>query len=149
MTWVPESLEDGESKAGRNGRNLKHVISGILAATVTSYIFVSFPFVDNEIAPVMVIFDFFYVSLTFPLDGALGWKMLLFVVGNVIGILWNRFLSSVAQILTVSLGQSATTLHMALSPMLNLFWIISFWSVSLAIISNSKKRNAVLPVDDD
>jgi len=47
-----------------------------------------------------------------------------------------------AYTLAYYLGESFNTLYIILSPFINLIWIVSFWSITLTALTNSKKQKA-------
>ena len=117
---------------------LNHLTFGVCVGAIASYAFLSSPYISNESAFMILIFNFLFVSLTFPLNGALTRKLFLLLVGNVIGLLWNLLFSLFAYVGVHYLGEFFNTLYMILSPFVNLVWIVSFWSLSLTALAGSK-----------
>jgi len=62
------------------------------------------------------------------------------LIGDVIGLLWNYLFSLLAYTVVYHFGEFFNTLYIILSPFLNLVWIVSFWSISLTALANSKNR---------
>jgi len=119
----------------------KHLLFGLFIGTIVSYVFSFFAYAGNESAPMLIIFNFLFVSLIFPLNGPLKTKTSMLLMGNLIGLFWNNLSYLLANVSISYLGEAFNTLHIILNPLANLIWIVSFWSLSLAILANSKKEN--------
>lgn len=113
---------------------------GFLVASTASLVFLFSPYTRSESAFILIIFNFFFVSLTFPLEGALALKLLLLSAGNAVGFVWNSLLSMLFDALSQYFGGSSSTSLTVIGPVLNLIWIVSFWSVSLTTLSWFKNR---------
>jgi hypothetical protein len=87
-------------------------------------------------------FNFFFVSLTFPLNGTLQRKIGMLLIGNVICLFWTHLFSLFAATVCSRFGGLYNALFIILNPFLNLVWIVSFWSLSLTVLTNSKKRKS-------
>jgi hypothetical protein len=125
----------------KNASRIKHLILGFFAgAIITHVITLSFSHVNGESALMLIIFDFLFISLVFPLDGTFAKKIMLLLVGNVIGLLWNSIFCSFAYVADCYFGNFFNTLYVILNPLLNFLWVISFWSISLSVLSSSKQR---------
>ena len=123
-----------------NGWRINHLLFGFFLVAVISYVLLFSFFVSNESVYMLIIFNCLFVSLTFPLDGALLRKIFLLLIGNIIGLFWNHFFSLFAHTVAYYLGDFFNTLYLISSPFVNLVWIISFWSLSLTALANSKTQ---------
>ncbi len=123
-----------------SGWTMNHLIFGFFVGTIVSYAFLSSPHINNESAWMLTIFNFLFISLTFPLNGTLTRKLSMLLIGDVIGLLWNYLFSLLAYTVVYHFGEFFNTLYIILSPFLNLVWIVSFWSLSLTALASSKKR---------
>ena len=118
---------------------IRHSILGFFAGVIVTYvILLSFCFVNSEVAFMLMVFDFLFVSLVFPLDGSFVKKIGLLLIGNVIGLLWNSVFSSFSYVAACYFGGFLNVLYMILNPLLNLIWVVSFWSISLSVLASSK-----------
>jgi len=115
---------------------------GFCLGAVISYVLLTSPYTSHESAYMLIIFNFLYVSLTFPLNGKLTTKLLVLLMGNVVGLLWNNLFSLFASVAANYVGEVFNILYIILNPLLNLIWIVSFWSTSLAVVTNSKNTKA-------
>lgn len=118
---------------------IRHSILGFCAGIIVTYILIlSFYLVNSEAAFMLIVFDFLFVSLVFPLDGSFVKKIGLLLIGNVIGLLWNSVFSSFSYVAACYFGGFLNVLYMILNPLLNLIWVVSFWSISLSVLASSK-----------
>jgi len=118
---------------------IRHSMLGFFAGVIVIYvILLSFCFVNGEAAFMLMVFDFLFVSLVFPLDGSFVKKIGLLLIGNVIGLLWNSVFSSFSYVAACYFGGFLNVLYMILNPLLNLIWVVSFWSISLSVLASSK-----------
>jgi hypothetical protein len=70
------------------------------------------------------------------------------LIGNIIGLFWNYLFSLFAYAVAYYLGEFFNTLYIILSPFVNLIWIVSFWSISLTALANSKDKKQGLRLDN-
>ena len=129
-----------------NDLRIDHLLLGFSVAVIVSYILLTSSFVSNESVYTLVIFNCLFVSLTFPLVGALPTKIFMLLIGNIIGLSWNYVFSLFAYTVAYYLGQSFATLYIISSPFVNLLWIVSFWSISLTALGNSKDRKLAVDI---
>ncbi|NWF87010.1 hypothetical protein HXY32_04295 [Candidatus Bathyarchaeota archaeon] len=100
----------------------------------------SFVFINPESVLMLIVFNFLFASLMFPLKGSLARKTCLLLIGNVIDLFWN-YLFFLFAFLGVNLfGEGFNGLYLILNPFANLVWIISFWSISLTALAESESR---------
>jgi hypothetical protein len=114
---------------------------------IASCLFVSFLFINLESTLMLLIFNLLFSSLVFHLKGTMLRKGLLQLIGNVIGVSWNYLLCQFANYGALFFGNVFSAPYMILSPFANLFWVVSFWSISLAALASSEKRNLGISVD--
>jgi len=125
-----------------NNVRINHLLFGFCLGAVISYVLLTSPYTSHESAYMLVIFNFLYVSLTFPLNGKLTTKLLVLLMGNVVGLFWNNLFSLFASVAANYVGEVFNILYIILNPLLNLIWIVSFWSTSLAVVTNFKDTKA-------
>lgn len=121
---------------------IKHLIFGFFTGAIASYMLLSSPYISNASALMLMIFNLLFVSLIFPLNGTLTIKVSMLLIGNVTGLVWNNLFSLFAYTAAYYLGEIFNTLYIILSPIVNLVWIVSFWSISLTALANSKNTRA-------
>jgi hypothetical protein len=102
----------------------------------------SFRFINIEATVTLLIFNLLFLSLTLQLNGALNRKIGILALGNVIGLLWNSVLHFFAIAGVTFFGETFDVFYAVLYPFLNFMWIVSFWSLGLAFLPNSKGMRA-------
>ena len=120
-----------------------HTLFGLLLIAVASYIFLALFLISKETIFALAMFNFLFISLTFPLNGTLQRKVSMLLIGNVICLFWNHTFSLFAAAICGYFGGFFNALFIVLNPFLNLIWIVSFWSLSLASLTNSKTKRLV------
>ena len=124
-------------KIGTFGWKIDHVILGLFLASIISYLFLSSGLLVNEEAFTLIVFNFLFVFTTFPIGGKLATKVLLLFLGNLLGLLWNYLFFITVQ----GVGNSVLSDFLQIfSPLSNLIWIVTFYSVSLTVLSSSRRE---------
>jgi len=108
---------------------IDHLIFGFSAGGIISYMLLSSPYTSNPSSLMLILFNFLFVALTFPLNGKLTRKLCMLLIGNMVGLLWNYLFSLFADVGVNFLGNFFDALYVVLNPFLNLLWIVSFWSI--------------------
>jgi hypothetical protein len=103
--------------------------------------------VSVQSAFALVIFNFLFVSLTFPLDGHLSKKMCLLLIGNGLGWLWNWLFHMLIGTIVFAVGDVFYPVYLILNPFANLLWIVSFWSLSLTVLTSAHEEKTVMGLD--
>ncbi len=114
---------------------LSFSITGIIFCILLSYIFI-----NKESTFILAVFNLLFITLTFPLDGKLIYKTCLLLLGNIVGAFLNYFFLLFTFLGIYCLGEFFNIICAILNPFANLVWIVSFWSISLAFLANSKKE---------
>lgn len=129
-----------------DGRKLEwrisHIVLGFSLAALISYMLLHFHYLSSEAVSMLIVFNFLFVSLTFPLNGTLTTKVVMLSLGNMIGLLWNYVFSLFISALISYFGELFNTLYLILSPFLNLVWIVTFYSLSLTFLVNLEIKQA-------
>jgi len=69
------------------------------------------------------------------------------LIGDIIGLFWNHLFSLFAYAVVYQFGEIFNPLYVILSPLMNLVWIVSFWSLSLTVLTSSRKEKQRLKID--
>lgn len=117
---------------------MTHFCLGFFTVAIISCLIWFFFSVSKETFLMLAIFNFFFISLIFPLKGKLEKKIMLLFVGNIVGLLWNNIFSLLAYATVYYIGEIFNVIYIILNPFLNLIWIVSFWAISLSFLVNSK-----------
>lgn len=117
------------------GWRIRHTVIGFPLAAIVSFTLLYFSYLSSEAVLTLVAFNFMFVSLIFPLNGTLATKVLMLSLGNMIGLLWNSVSCLFVYALAENLGEFFSTSYLILSPFTNSMWIVTFYSLSLAILA--------------
>lgn len=94
----------------------------------------SYRFINLESAITLFIFNFLFASLTFQLNGTMPRKLGMLALGNVVGFFWNFLFYCFALAGAMYFGKSFDAFYTVIYPLLNLMWIVPFWSLSLGVL---------------
>ena len=86
-----------------------------------------------------MIFDFLFISLTFQLTGGFIRKFGLLALGNVVGFFFNSVFYSFNVVGMAYFGNMFQVFYAIFYPLLNMLWIVTFWSLSLAALPKPQK----------
>jgi hypothetical protein len=120
----------------------KRLFSFFLLELIALCLIITFRFINLESTITLVIFNFLFASLTFQLNGALSRKLGILVIGNLIGIFWNLVFYYFSLSGSLYLGRSFDALYTIIYPILNLMWVVPFWSMSLSFLPKTQTANA-------
>jgi hypothetical protein len=135
-------VREKEHREEKGKMRMNHTLFVLLLGGVVSYVFLSFFLISKETLFTLVMFNFLFISLTFPLNGTLQRKVSMLLIGNVICLAWNHIFSLFAATVCSYFGVFYNALFIILNPFLNLIWIVSFWSISLTSLTDSKKQKS-------
>jgi len=124
----------------KGGSRISYVILGFSMMGIAFCILSSFLLINVESTLVLVVFSLLFTSLTFPLSVSSTRKALLLLMGNIIGLCWNYLFFQLAYTAIYYLGDFFKVLYVIFSPFVNLLWIVSFWSISLTVMSAAEDR---------
>jgi hypothetical protein len=123
--------------------NYTHMSVGVGTTAIILLIYLSLHHILNEYALISIsIFNFLFIFLLFPLEGALFQKIYLLVAGNIVGLVWYFIKSSFGAASVFYLGTNALKIiTVVIGPIIDLVWVVSVWSLSLSVLASAKKRN--------
>jgi hypothetical protein len=119
------------------------IVFGLLIGAVAFYVFLFFILINKETVFTLIMFNFLFISLTFPLNGTLQRKIGMLLIGNIICIFWTHIFSLFTATVCSHFGGIYNALSIILSPFLNLIWIVSFWSISLTVLTTPKTKRGI------
>ncbi len=100
----------------------------------------SFRFINLESTITLVIFNFLFATLTFQLNGTKQRKLVLLSAGNIIGLFWNLVFFYFSSAGTLVFEKPFDALYTIIYPLLNLMWVVPFWSLSLGLLPARKNQ---------
>jgi hypothetical protein len=118
------------------------LVTGFFLEVITLCLIISFRFVNIAATATLLIFNLFFLSLTIHLHGTLNRKLGILAVGNIMGLFWNFVLHYFAVAGGAFFGESFNVFYAVSYPFLNFMWIVSFWSLSIAVLPKPKSTQA-------
>lgn len=117
---------------------LNQALSILFLETIALFLIVSFRIINLESALVLFVFDFLFVSLAFQLAGTFTKKLGLLALSNIVGFFCNLVFHSFHIVGVEYFGDLFNGFFAISYPLLNMVWMVSFWSLSLAILPKPK-----------
>lgn len=117
-----------------------HIISGLFLEAIALCMILSFRYISVESTAMLAIFNLLFAFLIFQLNGTLRKKLCVLALGNIIGLFWNYIFFLFAVTAADFFGQIFGVFYVVLNPLLNLTWIVSFWSISLTFLANPQTK---------
>jgi len=118
------------------------LVLGLFLEAIALCLITSFRFINIESTVTLLIFNLLFLSLTFQLNGSFNRKLGILALGNIIGLFWNFVLYFFAIAGVMFFGEIFNVFYAVFYPLLNFMWIVSFWSLSLSVLPNSKSMRA-------
>jgi bacteriorhodopsin len=114
----------------------------LFSEVIALCLIMSFRFVNIETVIMLLIFNFLFISLIFQLNGTPNRKLGMLALGNIIGLFWNFIFHLFTVVGMEYFGEIFGAFYTIFYPLLNLMWIVSFWSLSLAALPNPQNTQA-------
>ena len=102
----------------------------------------SFRFINLESTITLLIFNLLFASLIFQLNGTTSRKMCMLAMGNIVGFVWNLVFYYFSSAGAAYFGKAFDAFYTIVYPLLNLMWIVPFWSLSLSFLAKPQKIGA-------
>ena len=127
----------------RRRPNYLHVTVGVGIAVAMFLVYSSLHCMPNKSAQVSIaVFNFLFIFLIFSLEGPLLRKVFLLLSGNIVGLTWYLVQSSFGAASAYYLGVGAfKVIYVVMWPIIDLIWIVSFWSLGLSFLASTQRRN--------
>ena len=123
-----------ESLTNRTKSLVNLLASGFLLEIVALCLIASYLLINTESMITLMVFDFLFLTLAFYLSGTLASKLGLLALGNFVGVLCNLVFYSIHVVGVAYFGDGFNIFYAISYPVLNVLWIVSFWSLSLAAL---------------
>ncbi len=114
-----------------------HII--VLIGAIAFCVFVCFLLTNLKSFLVLVVFNFFFGTLIFQLNGTTVRKIGLLLAGNVVGVFWNFVFLHFSLAGAEVFGKTFDALYTIIYPFLNLIWVVSYWSLTLSVMPSLGK----------
>jgi len=106
----------------------------LLVEIIILCLIASFRYVNIQSTITLIIYNLFFASLFFQLNGSSTLKVAILTTGNIVGVFWNLFFYYFSLIGCEYFGLSFNAIFTLTYPILNLIWIVPFWSLSLSFL---------------
>ena len=116
------------------------VVLGLFAEAIALCLILSFRFINIAATATLSIFNLLFLSLTTHLNGTRNQKLGILALGNITGLLWNFILNYFAVTGITFFGEPFNIFYAIVYPFLNFMWIVSYWSLSLAVLPKPKNN---------
>ncbi len=121
---------------------VKWLFSFTLLQLVALCLIVSYRFVSDESTITLFVFNFFFASIIFLLNGTINRKLGMLAIGNVVGLFWNMIFHYFSFVGTFYFGDSFEAFYTITFPLLNLMWVVPFWSLSISFLPRPQNAGA-------
>jgi len=125
-------------KAEKSTNRMKSLVNllaaGLILEVLALCLVFSYLFVNTESMITLLVFDFLFLTLTFYVCGMVVWKLGLLLLGNIVGLLCSLIFHSIRIVGVAGFGEWFNVFYAVSYPGLNMVWIVSFWSLSLAAL---------------
>ena len=116
-------------------KHLNRLVTIFLVETIILIIIASYRLIDTrQCIANLLIFNLFFITLFFQLNGSLNLKIGILAAGNFLGLLWNLFFYYFSLASHNIFNISFDVFFMIVYPVLNLMWMVPFWSLSLSFL---------------
>jgi hypothetical protein len=114
------------------------LVLGLFLEAIALCLIICFRFINIASTATLLIFNLFFLSLIIHLNGTLNRKLGILALGNIMGLFWNFVLYYFAIAGVTFFGEPFNVFYTVSYPFLNFMWIVSFWSLSLAVLPKPK-----------
>jgi hypothetical protein len=119
--------------------NLVHMAFGLVLVTgIVSLHPLLISGLDISALVSIIFFNFLFVFLLFPLEGPLLRKVVLLIVGNIVGILWYIIQLSFTDAFSFLNTETFKIMFLVAKPLIDFVWIVAVWSLSLSMLTSYK-----------
>jgi hypothetical protein len=88
----------------------------------------------------IVFFNTLFLLLIFPLRGSLRRKTILLIAGNQVGFFWYAIQLLFQDTIFILNADTFRTVFLVAKPLLDFVWVVTVWSVSLSLMSQSRQK---------
>jgi hypothetical protein len=106
----------------------------IILCFSATYRFVDLQTGTVTVIAILLVFNLFFVSLFFQLNASIIVKFSMLVFGDVLGFFRNLFFHDFSLMGFADFGAGFNAVFAIIYPILNLLWIVPFWSWSLSLL---------------
>lgn len=112
----------------------------LVAVFILIILFRSFLILEETVQTLFT-FNLLFLLILMPLKGSLKRKVAILLLGNILSFIWSTLFYSFVHLAIAYADGLLNSLYVILSPLLNVFWVVVFWSTSLTFLAEQKKEN--------
>jgi hypothetical protein len=115
----------------------------VVAASLFIVIYGPFPITWETIQAMLqelFTFNLLFLFILMPLKGSLARKVAILLLGNILSFIWGILFYLFAQQLIGQFGGVFNALYVILGPLLNVLWVVAFWSTSLTFLAETQNK---------
>jgi hypothetical protein len=127
-------------------KTLNRVASLSFLEAIILCLIASFRLINLQSTVTLLIFNILFVSLIFQLNGSVLKKIFMLTAGNMIGLFCNLIFYYFSLAGYDYFGVAFNAFYTLIYPILNLMWIVPFWSLSLGFLP--KQQEAIRQAKD-
>ena len=120
---------------------LNRLFTILFSEAIILCIVASLQFVNVQSTVLLLIFNILFFTLISQLNGSLHKRVFVLTIGNIIGLFWNLVFYTFSIAGYNSFGKPFNVFYTLIYPILNLMWIVPFWSFSLGFLPRQTKSN--------
>lgn len=118
---------------GRLDRLIYHLLLCLFLVVITFCLVFSYSLSDR-FTLALIVFNVFFASLFFQLNGSRITKTVILAAGNLLGLFWSWLFQKLAIVGYSFFGDSSNVVFSIIYPILTLLWMVPFWSISLSFL---------------
>jgi len=93
-----------------------------------------------ETAQTLFTFNILFLLILMPLGGSWARKVAIHLLGNILSFIWSTFFYLFVHSIAGQMDGMFNALYVILSPLLNVLWVVAFWSTSLTFLAGKEER---------
>jgi hypothetical protein len=113
---------------------VRFLTAALFVLAITLCLVLAYRYLNVESTITLAVFNLFFVSLFYHLNGSLIRKAATLTFGDILGLTWNYVFQNVSYTGSALFGVSFNVFFSVIYPLLTLTWIVPFWSLSLSIL---------------
>jgi hypothetical protein len=127
-------------------KTLNRIVSLSFLEAIILCLIASFRLINLQSTVTLLIFNILFVSLIFQLNGSVLKKIFMLTAGNIVGLFLNLIFYYFSLAGYDYFGVIFNAFYTLIYPILNLMWIVPFWSLSLGFLP--KEQEAIRQAKD-
>jgi len=120
----------------------RHLVLGFGLGFMACFAVSPLLIVQYELFSSFSVSEFLLIFSIFLLNGSLKRKIVAFLVGSTLGLLWNVLLYTFTSSIANFFGFSINLISLIINPLLGILWLVSFYPLSLTFICGSERRSS-------